>query len=332
MSFPKFLGIASLLLFAMIGILAFFKGGKARSTAKSEVVPVTIMVPIPPPKEIPIVQPSIPTAKPVQEIPKAPTAAVAEEERLLPEANRIMELFNKGEPKLPFVETIVYKSRVPWQKGRPAWLVDYAAHYKTSRHFIARSLNGKPDYFDQDIAEGDSFNVLRQDKNIQFYLLIDISRCKMWFYVLDLDTNQRTLLKDYRVSLGRLDNQKASGSLTPLGKYSLGNRVAIYGPKTEGHYNGKKVEMIRVFGTRWIPFEKELSHCSAPAKGFGLHGVPWLPNAAGVLCEDRSSLGKHDSDGCVRLATEDIEELFAIILTKPTVVELVQNYFDAIPK
>ena len=89
----------------------------------------------------------------------------------LPEADRIEELFNKQDPRLPIVETIIYKSRVPWQKGRPAWLSDYASHYETSRHFIARSLNGSPDYLKQDLAEGNRFNVLRLDKEINFYLL-----------------------------------------------------------------------------------------------------------------------------------------------------------------
>jgi hypothetical protein len=333
MTFPKFLFIASVLLFATIGVLAFFKGGKARNAPKTEVTPVAIAIPITLEKEIQVVQP--------QAVPDAPvilhggktdfTAAPKAEnvERPLPEADRIFELFNKGEPKLPFVETIVYKSRVSWQKGRPAWLSDYAGHYRTSRHFIARSLNGKPDYLRQDISEGDSFNVFRADKNIQFHMVIDTSRCKMWLYALDLDANERTLLKSYVVSLGRFDSQRSSGLLTPHGKYSLGERVAIYGPTVKGHYNGKEIEMVRVFGSRWIPFEKEIGGCTAPAKGLGLHGVPWIPSAGGALAEDRSSLGKYESDGCIRLATEDIEEIFAIILTKPTVIELVKDFYDA---
>ena len=100
---------------------------------------------------------------------------------------------------------------MPWLKGRPAWIADYAAYYNTSRHFIARSLNGKPDYFSQKVSQGSSFNVFRKDKNIQFFLLVDVSRCKMGFYYIDLDTNESILLKTYRVGLGRLDTSKASG-------------------------------------------------------------------------------------------------------------------------
>lgn len=364
MTFPKFLAFASAFLFITIGVLAFVKSGKQSSASKTDAIasvppsastaPIAIALgreihvvpatdktkseaPISKEAPSPIVASSASTStnastnntstnNPPSTVNPSNSSAAA---RPMPEADLIYQLFNKADPKLPFVETITYKSRVSWLKGRPAWLSDYASYYGTSRHFIARSLNGKPDYLKQDIVEGNTFNVFRKDKNIQFYLLIDISRSKMWFYVFDQDAKQLTLLKTYRVGLGRFDNQRSSGLLTPLGKYSLGNKVAIYRPKVEGYYNGKKIEMMRVFGSRWIPFEKEISGCTAPAKGLGIHGVPWVANASGGLSEDTSSLGKYESDGCVRLATEDVEELFAIVLTKPTVVELVKDYFDA---
>ena len=249
--------------------------------------------------------------------------------RELPDADRIEELFAIEGPKLPIVETIIYKSRVPWQKGRPAWLSDYAGHYETSRHFIARSLNGKPDYLKQELAEGAKFNVLRKDKNFEFALIVDTSRCKMWFYYVDLDEKKRVLLKTYQVGLGRLDASKTSGLLTPLGKYTLADRVAIFKPKTTGPYQGKKVEMITVFGTRWIPFGTEIGTCTAPAKGFGIHGTPWIPNAKGELVDQLDGIGKYESDGCVRLSTADMEELFAIIITKATIIEIVRDFSES---
>jgi hypothetical protein len=249
----------------------------------------------------------------------------------LPYSNRINELFNlNGSGKqLPIVETITYKSRVHWHKGSPAWISDYASHYNTSRHFIARSLNGKPDYFKQDIAEGKRFNVYRSDKNFEYYILVDVSRCKLWLYYIDKDDQERVLLKTYDVGLGRFDENKISGLLTPLGKYSLGNRIAIYTPGIMGHYKGKKVEMLRVFGTRWIPFDKEIANVTEPAKGFGLHGVPWVDNGTGKLAEDTSSVGKYESDGCIRMAAQDIEELYAILITKPSTIELVEDFSEA---
>lgn len=332
MSLPRLLFLFALILFGGIGIAALFKkGGKA--TPSSEIIPayeVSIAVELPP---------QVRSPKPVQEVEKshplpethsvrskpAPSNLDAD----LPDSNRIAELFNKTEPRLPIVETIVYKSRTPWQKGRPAWLSDYAAHYATSRHFIARSLNDKPDYYKQDVAEGDRFNVFRLDKNISFHLLIDTSRCKMWFYYLDQDNGERVLLKTYPVGLGRLDSSKISGILTPLGKYHLGDKIAIYKPKMTGVHKGQKVEMIRIFGSRWIPFDQEIENPSAPAKGFGIHGVPWTANEKGELVPDNDSLGKYESDGCIHLATEDMEELFAIIITKPAVIELVRDFYDA---
>ncbi|EKE04633.1 MAG: hypothetical protein ACD_20C00037G0001 [uncultured bacterium] len=263
-----------------------------------------------------------------ENLPVKDVAAVKSNENL-PDANLIDRLFATDSSRLPIVETVVYNSRVPWQKGRPAWIADYAAHYSTTRHFIARSLNRKADYFTQKISPGDRFNVLKEGKNISFYLLIDINRSKLWFYYLDIDANERTLVKTYNVGLGRKDQKHSSGCLTPVGKYSLGSKVAIYKPNILGYFQDKKIEMIKIFGTRWIPFEEELSNCSESAKGLGIHGAPWIPSAGGELLEDRSKIGKYDSDGCIRLFSEDIEEVFAVIISRPTVIELVKDFHDA---
>lgn len=247
-----------------------------------------------------------------------------------PSIDRIFQLFTLGSSKLPIVETITYSSSVPWLKGRPAWLVDYASYYHTSRHFIARALNGKPDYFSQKVSEGNRFNVFRKDKRIQFYLLVDVSRCKMGFYYVDLDTNERVLIKTYSVGLGRLDARSASGTLTPLGRYSLGNHVAVYTPGVQGFYHDQKIEMIRVFGTRWIPFDQEVERVSASAKGYGLQGAPFtVDQKTGQYVELRQSIGAYESDGCIRLASEDMEELFSIVISKPTFIEIVKDFHEA---
>ncbi|MEM1282943.1 MAG: L,D-transpeptidase, partial [Chlamydiota bacterium] len=232
-------------------------------------------------------------------------------------------------PRFPIVETIAYKSKVSWLKGRPAWVSDYASHYKTSKHFIARSLNGKRNYFKQDVALGDRFNVFKTDREVDFYLVVDTTRSKMWFYYHDKVTNERVLVKSYDVGLGRIDSTQPSGLLTPLGHYQLGEKIAIYKPKQKGWFNNEKVEMIRVFGTRWIPFECEIKDCTAPAKGFGIHGAPWSENDQGELVEDVTCIGKYESDGCVRLKSDDIEEIFSVVITKPTYIVLVKDFFDA---
>lgn len=242
--------------------------------------------------------------------------------------DRIDRLFAADGQKLPIVQTITYTSRAPWLKGRPAWIADYAAHYNTSRHFIARSLNQKADYFTQNVSPGDKFNVLKE--NLNFYLVVDLSETRLWFFALDLDTNERFLIKSYKIGVGRKDSKKSSGFLTPKGRYLLGEKVAIYKLGSMGYFQGRQIEMIRVFGTRWIPFEKELEGATMPAKGFGLHGAPWINDAeTEKLMEDRQRIGTYDSDGCIRLYSEDMEELFAIIISKPTIVEIVDNFAEA---
>lgn len=345
MTYPKLLALVTFLLFALIGVLALMKGDRtvaatstlssSSSTAARGSHPLP-SIPIELGQQVQEVIPAPQVEKIAERKPLMPRNAtgtapiLAEVElRLEPPADtdRIDLLFNRVNPKFPFVETIVYKSRAAWQKGRPAWLSDYAGYYSTSRHFIARSLNGRPDYFKQDIAEGDRFNVLRKDLDLSFMLIVDKQRCKLWLYAYDRGLQERYLLKTYRVGLGRDDHQRTSGSLTPFGKYGLGSKIAIYKPQMKGYYNGKKVEMMRIFGTRWIPFEKEINDCTAPAKGLGIHGVPWTPSAeAGELVEAIDSIGKYESDGCIRLATADMEELFAIIITKPATIEIVADF------
>jgi lipoprotein-anchoring transpeptidase ErfK/SrfK len=321
MSLGKILAITATLLLIIMGVLALFKGEKNAEPlalkAVSKLIEVDLDIDNKPAAPV-----KIPLPAPVAVMP-----VVQPDSKKLPEADRIHELFNTSGAKLSLVETISYKSRVGWQKGRPAWLSDYASHYDTSRHFIARSLNGKPDYLKQDVKEGSKFNVLRQDIPIEFQLVIDTSLCKMWFYGINAATGEKILLKTYRVSLGRPSSDRASGLLTPLGKFLLGKRVAIYKPSVMGHHKGSKVEMITVFGTRWIPFEKEIGKTSAPAKGLGIHGVPWTKKGESQWTQDISSLSCYESDGCVRMSSEDIEEVFAIILTKPAYVELVRDYF-----
>lgn len=321
MSLPKLLALVSLLLFGIIGIVALFK---REPTVPVVSAPVQISLEVELDQEIQTVMPAV-----IPHSVAAPKKGEVVASVDLPDANRIEELFNRNGPKLPIVETVTYKSHVPWQKGRPAWLSDYAAHYHTSRHFIARSLNGKPDYLKQELAEGSKFNVLRKDKNFEFYLVVDTSRCRMWFYYIDLDQKQKVLLKTYQIGLGRLDGSKTSGLLTPLGKYTLGNRVATFKPKATGTHQGKKVEMMTVFGTRWIPFEKAIANCTLPAKGFGIHGTPWMPNPQGILIDHPDSVGKYESDGCIRLATPDIEELFAIIVSRPTTIDIVRDFSES---
>ncbi|MGE3954290.1 MAG: L,D-transpeptidase [Parachlamydiales bacterium] len=267
-----------------------------------------------------------------QNIPPQAELAAAVEVSPYPEfvpMSRMEEFFNVGLPKLPVVETVTYSSRAPFVEGRPAWIADYASHYKTSRHFIARSLNRGPNYERQEVSNGAKFNVLKADKPISFHLVVDTSDCTLSLYYLDEERGERTLVKRCKVGLGRPDGKRASGMLTPWGSYSLGEKIAVYRPGAMGQYNRDKVEMIQVFGTRWIPFDQEIGECTEPAQGFGIHGCPWVLNEAGELVEDTSGLGRYESDGCIRLRTEDMEEIFAVIITRPSTLYLVPHKEEA---
>jgi hypothetical protein len=330
MSIPKILAFVSVFLFGAILVLLVFKRDQSEVTFQELNIPSD-------PIEIDIAEENEveEAAAPIEAKRTEETVVLPDSESRvtldydLPNADRIEEFFNKKDPRLPIVETIVYKSRVPWHKGKPAWIADYASHYKTSRHFIARGLNGSADYEKQDVKDGDKFNVLKEDKDFEFYFVIDLLTSKMWFYYIDHDLNERTLLKTYHVGLGRPDSSTGSGYLTPTGKFSLGSKVGIYRPKMKGSYQGDKVEMVRVFGTRWLPFGEEIAETTASAKGLGIHGLPLLPAANGELAENIETLGKYESDGCVRMATKDVEEIFAIVISRPTTVEIVKGFHNA---
>lgn len=343
MSLPRIFLFISLVLFGAIGIAAVVK---RKSPAKAEGVKAvdnpnvveinlatlqpatTAVAPVPVAQQQPCQneatrEPQLPPTQ-NQELNQARDQSLVSYDDT-PNCDKIELLFQRNSP-LPIVQTIAYKSKVAWKTGRSAWLVDYAAHYKTHLHFIARSMNGKADYNPRPASEGQQFNVLAQNVTFNFNLVVDIARCKMMLWVILPDSQERILLKTYPVSLGRIDPSKPSGCLTPVGKYSLGSRIAIYQPKMMGTYKGKRTEMITVFGTRWIPFENEISNCSEPAKGYGIHGTPWQLNSEGKLVDDTSSLGKYESDGCIRMRAQDIEEIFAIVSTHQAFVEIVSDF------
>ena len=254
------------------------------------------------------------------------TASVSQPATPATKVDHIRRFFSKGIDRFPIVETITYTSRVPWLKGRPAWIADYARFHQTSRHFIARSLNGREDYDTQNVSPGDAFNVIKKDKDVVFLLKLNLSTCLLDFSYLDRDTEEQELIKSYSVGIGRKDSFSPSGSLTPLGTYKLGEKIAIYKPGIENYFQNKKTHMIEIFGTRWIPFSEEIENCTDCAKGYGIHGLPFVFNTEKeVYEEDLSCLGECSSDGCIRLKEKDINELFSIVITRPTMIEIVKE-------
>lgn len=249
---------------------------------------------------------------------------------ILPKIDRMNQLFTTGANKLPIVETISFTTKVNWLEGKLAWIADYASYFKTSRHFIARSLNGKADYFSQNVSQGHKFNVYRLDRPFEFHIAVDLSKCQMALYYFDQLTNERVMLKTYTVGVGRKDETKSSGYLTPQGTFKLGSKIAIYKPGIMGTFQDKKVEMIRIFGTRWLPFESIETSQEGLARGLGMHGLPWQDAADGEnLQENITSIGCYSSDGCIRLSKDDIEELFAVVISKPCFVHIGSSIEEA---
>jgi len=324
----RVLAIFALVLFSLIGVLALMKKKETQNQQVVTLIPTEQAVPI----DLELDEEPVeiePAPNKGEDEPKPEASSYPLSAESLPTANRIDELFVPSDlQSFPFIKTITYKSKVPWLEGRPAWISDYATHFKTSRHFIGRSLHGKGQYYKQEVSNGQRFNILDPERETEFYLLVDLSTAKLWLYAYDVPSHKKWLIKDYTVGLGRQDPLKSSGLLTPKGKYLLGDRIAAYTPKSMGPFNGDKVPLITVFGTRWIPFEKEIAGTTAPARGLGLHGAPWVTNSEGVLEENKESIGTYTSDGCVRMRSDDIEEIYALIATKPTYIELVSHFTD----
>lgn len=220
-----------------------------------------------------------------------------------PPIDRVFQLFSTDYP-LPFVKVVNYSSDVPWVKGRPAWISDYAKHFATSNHFIARSLAQKAVYEPPVVHEGARFTLFDDRAQLKFFLVVDRSLCRMGLYALDEGKGERTFLKSYPVVLGKLDDE--GNSLTPKGEFLLGDQVGIYKKGEMGYHLGKKVEMLQVFGSRFLPL--------TGTSGIGIQG-----GAEGAR-------GGYETEGCIQMEKQDIEELFAIVVTKPTYVEIVDHF------
>ena len=111
----------------------------------------------------------------------------------------------------------------------------------------------------------------------------------------------------------------------------LGSKTAVYRPGMENYFQNRKTHMIEIFGTRWIPFDQEVENCTDSAKGYGIHGVPCkYDEEKNLLIEEEKGVGGYNSDGCLRLIMADMEEIFSIVVTKPTMVEIIKNKDDAI--
>lgn len=333
MSFLKFVFVGSLVLFIALGAAAYVKKTSKKSAEiSSENVEIRQEV------EIESLRNNTPEAK--ESLKSLPTELSCEEPSVQQQVQPVVIEHEDGEEALstlfekssscPIVQTIPYKSKVHWKQYSKAWLIDYAHHFKTPLGFICKMISGSYDAKNPQINEGQLINVFRTDVNFHFHAVVCFSSCTLRLYYVLPDKQKVVFLKKYSICLGRKDPSKPSQCLTPLGVYELGARTCVYQPRVMGIHKGKKVEMISVFGTHWIPFEKEIARCTSPAKGYGIHGTPMIRNdQTGELQEDNRSLGQYESDGCIRLSGRDILEVFSLISTRKTYVEIVSSFQDS---
>ncbi len=208
----------------------------------------------------------------------------------------------------PYMQRVVFKKKVPWCKSKSISLLDYAQHYQTSRFFISRTLTKKRNYFTRHAREGDVFWVLNPDRAITFYLLVNTKTCSLSLLLNDEQRKKRFFLARYPVVLARPDL-----SDQPCGTYSLGASCVPHKP--------------HIFGTRWMPFiqlpgSKGLLRDPQTGKRFGIHGIPMIQQADGTVIEDKTTVGQRLSGGCVRMRSEDIEELCVLTDSRQTIVEI----------
>lgn len=257
-----------------------------------------------------------------------PYKSISEDGELPQDIDCIDALFQPS--PFPLTDSVIYSPSVPWLKNQKANLHDYSQFYKTSSHFISRSLHGRGKYLLETIFPGDRFNVLRIDKSLEFHLILDLSRLKVWAYGFDATENKRYFLKTYYVAAGKLDAKSPSGCLTPLGTFLLSDQFLMIKEGAIGEWKKEDWEMITLFGVRWLPLVKEISGCTGPAKGIGLHGIPWrLDPKTGKLVEYNDCIGMYDSLGCIRFLTEDIEELCSILTSRTSYIHIVKDFIEA---
>lgn len=94
---------------------------------------------------------------------------------------------------------------------------------------------------------------------------------------------------DYPIGLGKQDK-------TPDGEFEIDSKVE----NPDWYADGKVYafgDPQNVLGTRWLGFKNQPG-----VTGFGIHGTA-----------DPSSIGKKESNGCVRMRNEQVEELFTMI-------------------
>ncbi|MDD5597695.1 MAG: L,D-transpeptidase family protein [Victivallaceae bacterium] len=191
------------------------------------------------------------------------------------------DILGKANIKILFTDYPFPEKKAAYSVQPNDGLRKIAMTYNVSSEAVQRSNNMK--LTDFNVQLGKTYNIYAGDWQIV------ISKSRKQLYLFD----GGKIFKVYNIGVGK-DNR------TPAGIFKTGGKRKNpdwYSPKGKIPFGEKG----NVLGTRWIRLVPD-GKTSRPVSGLGIHGT-WEPD----------SIGKAESNGCVRLLNEDVEELFAII-------------------
>lgn len=159
-------------------------------------------------------------------------------------------------------------------------IVKLAIKHGTTVELITKSNNlSNPG----NIRLGDRLRFL---DNPKFEILV--SKSENWLL---LKMNGK-FFKRYTVGTGKFNR-------TPIGTFTITDKEE----EPAWWKDGKRIpfgDPENILGTRWMKIEA--TGTTPPANGYGIHGT-W----------DNSSLGQQSSAGCIRMANEDVQELYMLV-------------------
>ncbi len=142
-------------------------------------------------------------------------------------------------------------------------------------------------------------DVIRAGQQLKIIKGVATIKAKKDAYEMVLYLNGR-YLKRYKIGLGKQNK-------TPLGLFKIGGNSKQTRPGWYDRTTGANYEYVdggtngNPLGTHWIPF--------ADGSGYGIHGT-W----------DRESIGFDRSNGCIRMLNEEVEEVYAFLDSRSTVL------------
>jgi lipoprotein-anchoring transpeptidase ErfK/SrfK len=218
--------------------------------------------------------------------------------RIVPDANplwqKTVRLLGAANTKVLFSDYPFPEKKINYHVKANDGLRKIAMKHNTSVEAVQRSNNMK--LTDFNVQLGKTFNIYTG----KWSIVISKSRRKLYLF------DGKQLFKVYGIGIGKQGR-------TPTGVFKTGGKRKKpdwYSPEGRIPYGNPK----NVLGTRWIRLIPN-GKTSREVSGLGIHGT-WDP----------SSIGKAESNGCLRLLNKNVEELFAILPNerKPVPVTIIK--------